>query len=170
MNQKNQNDYTKEKWKKCPIRVIQTAMRAQLSDSPWVHLCVYPTGTALFFPFYKHFASLLSVFVEILFGKAIGPGSLSLTTGLVARIWCFHCRDPAQSLAGNPKPAPSCCRLGHPRSIRWNIFCHYHPSTHFPVSVRSNQRNRTSRYFILGVTLKRIDLHDCGEWQGNSEI
>ena len=87
----------KGKWKKCPIRVIQTAMRAQLSDSPWVHLCVYPTGTALFFPLYKHFASLLSVFVEILFCKAIGPCSLSLTTGLVARIWCFHCHDPADS-------------------------------------------------------------------------
>ena len=111
VNQKNQNDYPKEKWKKCPIRVIQTAMRAQLSDSPWVHLCVYPTGTAFFFPLYKHFASLLSVFVEILFCKAIGPGSLSLTTGLVARIWCFYCYDSAQSLAGSPSLASRHWRL-----------------------------------------------------------
>ena len=46
-----------------------------------------------------------------------GPGPFSLTTGLVARIWCFHHHDPAQSLAGNPSPAPSCCRLG-PSAIK----------------------------------------------------
>ena len=45
------------------------------------------------------------------------PGSLSLTTGLVARIWCSHCCDPAQSLVGNPGPAPSCCRLRLPKII-----------------------------------------------------
>ena len=41
------------------------------------------------------------------FCKAEGPGPLLLTTGLVARIWCSHCRDPAQS----PSPTPSHCRL-----------------------------------------------------------
>ena len=35
-------------------------------------------------------SSLLSDFVEILFCKVKEPGPLSLTTGLVARIWCFH--------------------------------------------------------------------------------
>ena len=40
------------------------------------------------------------------FCKAERPGPLLLTTGLVARIWCSHCRDPAQS----PSPAPSHCR------------------------------------------------------------
>ena len=44
-------------------------------------------------------ASLLSNFVEILFCKAKGPGPLSLTTGLVARIWCFHHHNPA-SISG----------------------------------------------------------------------
>ena len=150
----------KGKWKKCPRRVIQTAMRAQLSDSPWVHPCVYPTGTALFFPLYKHFASLLSVFVEILFCKAIGPCSLSLTTGLVARIWCFHCHDPADS-GWEPKAHSKLLQAEATQDQQEdNILHHNPPSTHFPVSVRSNQRNRTSRYFILRVILKRIDLHD----------
>ena len=36
------------------------------------------------------FASLLSDFVEILFCKVKEPGPLPLTTGLMARIWCFH--------------------------------------------------------------------------------
>ena len=61
--------------------------------------------------------SLLSVFVEILFCKAELPGPLSLTSGLLVRIWCFHCHDPAQSLVGNPGPAPSCCRLRLPEII-----------------------------------------------------
>ena len=33
MNQTNQNDWPKETWKKCPIKVIQTAMRLWLSPS-----------------------------------------------------------------------------------------------------------------------------------------
>ena len=43
------------------------------------------------------FASLLSIFVEIIFCKAKRPGSLSLTIGLVASIYCFHHCDPAQA-------------------------------------------------------------------------
>ena len=46
--------------------------------------------------------SLLCVFVEVLFCKDVGPVPLSLTTGLVARIWYFHHHDLAQSLSGNP--------------------------------------------------------------------
>ena len=47
--------------------------------------------------------SVLSIFVGILFCKAEGPGPLSLTIGLVARIWCFHCCDPA-TISWEPKP------------------------------------------------------------------
>ena len=60
--------------------------------------------TVLFFLINTSLASLLSVFVEILFCKVQGPGPLSLTTGLVARIWCSHYHDPAQSLVGNQTP------------------------------------------------------------------
>ena len=49
-------------------------------------------------------ASLLSNFVEILFCKEEGPGPSSLTTGLVARIWCSHCHDPASISTWEPKP------------------------------------------------------------------
>ena len=47
--------------------------------------------------------SVLSIFVGILFCKAEGPGPLSLTTDLVARIWCFHCCFPA-TISWEPKP------------------------------------------------------------------
>ena len=60
--------------------------------------------------------SLLSVFVEILFWKVKGSGLLSLTSDLVARIWCCdHCEP--QSLPVNPSPGPSYCGWGHLRSI-----------------------------------------------------
>ena len=49
-------------------------------------------------------ASLLSIFVEILFWKAKGPGFLSLTSDLVARIWCFHHCEWAPVSGWEPKP------------------------------------------------------------------
>ena len=95
--------------------MIQTAKRAQLRDSPESAPCLC-THTVLFFLFVNTLlASLLSVFVEILFCKAKGPGPLSLTTGLVARIYCFCRRHPAQSLVGIPGPAPSFCRPRPPK-------------------------------------------------------
>ena len=49
-------------------------------------------------------ASLPSTFVEIIFCKAEGPGPLSLTAGLVARIWFFyHCN---LTLISGWKPKP----------------------------------------------------------------
>ena len=48
--------------------------------------------------------SPLPVFVGILFGKAKGPGLLSLITSLVAGIWCFRHLHPAQSPAGSLSP------------------------------------------------------------------
>ena len=43
-------------------------------------------------------ASLLSVLLEILLCKAKGTGALSVITGLLATIWCFHPPDPSFSL------------------------------------------------------------------------
>ena len=104
MNQVNQHDWPKGTGKKYPIKVIQTITRAQLRDSPFKSARV-----SLFFLLINTLlALLLSVFVGILFCKAEAPGPLSLATDLVARNWCFHRRNPAQSLAGNP--APSHCR------------------------------------------------------------
>ena len=62
-------------------------------------------------------ASLLSVFVEIIFSKARGPGPLSLTTNLVARIWCFHYRNLASVFGWEPKPHSSFCRPRPPKII-----------------------------------------------------
>ena len=95
--------------------LFQTAKRAQLRDPLSESTPCLCTCTVLFFLLVNILlASLLSVFVEILFCKAKGPGPLSLTTGLVARICCFRHRHPAQSLAGNPGPAPRHCRSRPP--------------------------------------------------------
>ena len=74
-------------------------------------------------PSYTLLASLLSVFVEILFCKAKGSGPFSLTTSLVARIWCFHFHAPAQFSGGKPKP---CSKL-LPAEATWNE--HYFTDT-----------------------------------------
>ena len=80
-------------------KVIQITTKAQLRDSlcPPVSLSTY---NVLFFLLINiPHASLLSDFVEILFCKAEGLGPLSLTTGLVARIWGSYHSDLA-SISG----------------------------------------------------------------------
>ena len=71
-----------------------------LSESTCMPLHVYCT---LFLLINTLPASLPSTFVEIIFCKAEGPRPLSLSAGLVVRIWCFHSCDPtsisAQELA-----------------------------------------------------------------------
>ena len=59
----------------------------------WVCPCVHPQVLCFFLLINTLPALLLSVLVEILFCRPEGLGLLSLTTGLVARIWCFHCCD-----------------------------------------------------------------------------
>ena len=68
-------------------------------------------------------ALLLSVFMEILFCKAKGPGPLSLTAGLVARTWCSHSFDSAPICGLEPKP---CSKLLQAKSIR-DQLCHLFP-------------------------------------------
>ena len=96
---------SRETWKKHLIKVLQTATRAQLryslSESAHVPIHTYCT---LFLLINNVLASLLSIFVGILLCIAEGPGPLSLTTGLVIRIWCFHCRDPTPISGWEPKP------------------------------------------------------------------
>ena len=89
VTQANQKDWPNETKKICSIEVIETAARAQLSDFLSLNLpmCL-STCTALFFLLLSTLlSSLLYIIVEILFCEAKGPGPLSLTTGLVARIW-----------------------------------------------------------------------------------
>ena len=109
LNQANQNDWPKETQKKCPIKVVQTATRAPLSDSlsPWVWQWVY-THTH-FFPLLINtlLASLFSIFVEIPCCKTKGPGTLSLTTLSRLGSSAFTAATQLQSLAGDP----SRCRL-----------------------------------------------------------
>ena len=106
VNQRNPNDWPKETRKKCLIKVIRAATRVQLSDSLSLRppVCL-STCTGLFFLSINTLpVSPLSIFVGILFCKAEGPGPLSLTTDLGARIWYFH-RHTLVSISGwEPKP------------------------------------------------------------------
>ena len=111
VNQVNQNDWPKNTRNKCSIKEIQIATRVQLRDSLSLPMCLSTLTALFFFLINTLLASLISILVEILFCKAKGPGPLSLTTGLVARIWCFYCYDSAQSLAGSPSLASRHWRL-----------------------------------------------------------
>ena len=102
LKQANQNDWPKETWKKCPIKVLQTAMRARLSLS--LPVCL-STRTVLLLSLMNTFlVSLLSVFVGILFLQSCRARALSLTTGLVARIRCSHHRDTTSFSVWELKP------------------------------------------------------------------
>ena len=63
--------------------------------SLWVHLFASPHVLYSVFPPDNTLLALLpSTFVEIISCKAEGSRPLSLTTGLVVRIWCSHSCDP----------------------------------------------------------------------------
>ena len=117
VNQASQNDWPKETQKKCTIKETQTTKRAQLRESPSesAHVPVH-TCCTLFLPIHALLASLLSVFVGTLFCKAEGPGPLSLTTGLVARVWCSRDRDSACLWLGTQAMLQAAADRGHPRS------------------------------------------------------
>ena len=125
VNQGNLNDWPKEIQKKCLIKEIQTAKRVQISDSPSeaAHVSTHMNYT-LFLLINTSLASLLSVFVETFFCKTEGPGPLSLTYGLVARIWCSHCSDPTQYLVGELRSC-SIASWGHLKSyeLHRNLQC-----------------------------------------------
>ena len=71
------------------------------------------TCTVFFLLIHTSLASLLSLFVGILFCKAEGPEPLSLATALVTGIWCFlH-----YNRAGNPSPTQAVAGWGHLRLI-----------------------------------------------------
>ena len=79
-------------------------MWAPLRDFPSesAHLSFYTCSTL---PLNKHFTCFTtSILVEILFCKVKGPGPLSLTTGLIPRIWCSHCQNSASVSGWEPKP------------------------------------------------------------------
>ena len=75
VNQANQHDWSKETQKKCPIKVIQVATRARLSNSvsPPGSACVSICTDTTLFPL-KWFTCFTTVFVEILLCKVEGQG------------------------------------------------------------------------------------------------
>ena len=112
LNQANQNDWTNETWKKCPMKVIQATMRVLLSLIPPVCLSI-----CTLFPPNKHFTCFITFCLHGNSFSAMSKATaLSLTIGLVATICCFHHHDPAPFLAGNEAPLQVIIGQGHPRS------------------------------------------------------
>ena len=113
VNQANQNDWPKETQKKWNSNFNEgTTQEVSLQISPWA----YP-HMLYSFPLNKYFTCFITFqFWGILFCKAKGPGSLSLTTGLVARIWCSHYRDSACLWLGTQAMLQATADRGHPRS------------------------------------------------------
>ena len=79
MNEANQDDWPKENWKECPVKVIQTAARAQLRDCLSLGLPVCLSAHTVHFPPpNKYFTvSSLSICVKSLFRTTEGPGPSS---------------------------------------------------------------------------------------------
>ena len=83
-----------------------------------LHMCL-STHTILFFSINTLLASLLSIFVEILFCKVKGPGPLSLTLVLWLGSGVFTTVTQPQPLAGAPLQVAA--DQGCPRSYRPQI-------------------------------------------------
>ena len=117
MNQANQNEWLKKTQKKYH-RIIQTTMRTELSNTPSEPVVCLSTCAVLFFLLINTWlASLISIFVEILFCRAEEPGPLSLITGLVNRIWCFYRHNPVHLWQGTQALLQAIAGQGHWRSL-----------------------------------------------------
>ena len=106
------------KWFNLPWGLNSLFPRLSLPVWLWTRTVLFPPNTLL--------VSLLSVFVGIPFWKTEETRSLSLTTGLVARIWCSHCCNLASlfNLAGNSSPTSSHWRS---RPLEINMIGHSPP-------------------------------------------
>ena len=76
-------------------------LRDSCSESAYISIHMY----YILFPLNKHFTYFTAFCLcENSFCKAKGPGPLSLTSGLVARIWCFLWCSPVSVSGWEPKP------------------------------------------------------------------
>ena len=105
-NQAKQDDWSKETRKKCPIKLIQTATRVQISLSEPARVSIHTYCTH--FPPNKHFSCFTTfcLYVEIHFFIADRPGPCHwplVPGGLVARIPRSHCRCLTSISGGEPK-------------------------------------------------------------------
>ena len=154
VNYANQNDWPKENQEKYPVKVIETAMRVWLwlFFSPWVCPCAYLPLLYLL--------SLNTYFTTFRlcgnsFLQSRGPGPFSLTTGVVARIWCFHHHDPAQFLAEKTSPHPSCCRL-EPPEIKTTTMRSTHKTATREKFTQQQRLSTAKNKQVNKITLKKI--------------
>ena len=119
VNQANQNYWSKEIWKKCPIKIIQTVTRVQLSNSESTRVFIHTYCTL--FPVNKYFTGFTTFFVGILFFKAEGPGPCHWPLVYWLGFGALSAATWPQSLAGNPSPTPSHCRP-RPSEINYTIL------------------------------------------------
>ena len=103
LNQANQNDWPKKTRKKCP-HINDLNCHKGVTFSLGLPVCL-STHTVLFFLLINtSLVSLLSVFVGVLLLQSRRARALSLTTGLVARIWSSHCCDLTSISGQEQKP------------------------------------------------------------------
>ena len=117
LNQENKNYWTKETWKKCPIKVIQIIFATQ-QLSLWDCLCVF-LHVLYFFSLLINtlLVSVLSAFVEILFQQRQRTRDFSLITDLVDRIRCSHNHNLTSiSVRGTKALLQAAAGQSHPRS------------------------------------------------------
>ena len=128
-NETKQDDWPKETWKKCPIKVIQTTRKPTLSPS--LPLCAY-SHVLFFLLIHTSLISLLSVSLwKFIFRKATRARALSLATGLVARIQRSRCHS-LTSVSG--QESKSCFKLLQAKATQdhaWAIVAENLASVHW---------------------------------------
>ena len=90
----------KETWKKCPPKWFKLPWGCECLSG---HVCLSTRAVLFSLLINALLVSLLSVFVAVLFCKAERPRPLSLTTGLVIRIWCSDCCNLSSVSNWGPK-------------------------------------------------------------------
>ena len=99
LNQANQHDWPKENREKCPMDVISTVTRVQLSLGVCLDIYLHILFLLLINSGFTTFCLCDNSFLQRQRASA-----LSMTTGLVVKIRCSYRRDPTSISGCEPKP------------------------------------------------------------------
>ena len=108
LNQANQHDWSKENREKCPMNVILTVTRAQLSLGVCLGVYIHVLFLLLINSGFTTFCLCENSFLQNQRARA-----LSLTTGLVVKIRCSYRHDPTSISGFEPKP---CFKVLHAKA------------------------------------------------------
>ena len=108
LNQANQHDWPKENREKCPMNIILTVTRAQLSLGVCLGVYIHVLFLLLINSGFTTFCLCENSFLQNQRARA-----LSLTTGLVVKIRCSYRHDPTSISGFEPKP---CFKVLHAKA------------------------------------------------------